>query len=248
MNSPMQRPIAPAAQPALELISLARLSPDRARQNLRALLLADPYYFGNITANSLKAVLNIERDTTFESIARVGYDPQLEQLHATLYVKQSRGYSSNLSAGGSDESVRFYVSCDGGATWQDQGLRAVRVFDVPGQKPLEYPVTLQISPANEFCMIENLARVRAILSWNSPPPAGAPHWTPLWGNVVDTLIQVDDFEVNSLSPQRTEAQTQLLALCLSSLTGGSVDCTNVYSGRARDHRYIPARFALQGCG
>ena len=243
MNSPMQRPLAPAAQPALELISLARLSPDLARHNLRALLLADPHHFGNITANSLKAVLNIQRDTTFESLARVGYDPQLEQLYATLYIKQSRGYSCNVSARGSEEYVRFYVTCDGGATWQDQGLRTVRVFDMPGQKPLEYPVTLQINPTNEFFPVENLARVRAILSWNSPPPAGTPHWTPLWGNVVDTEIEVDDFERNTLTPLRTEAQARLLALCCSSISDGAF----VSMIAARDRGSVAARLALQEC-
>ncbi len=243
MNSPMQRPTAPAAQPALELISLARLSPDLARQNLRALLLADPHYFGNITANSLKAVLNIQRDTTFESLARVGYDPQLERLYATLYIKQSRGYSGNVSATGSEEYIRFYVTCDGGATWQDQGLRTVRVFDTPGQKPLEYPVTLQISPTHEFFPIENLARVRAILSWNSPPPAGTPHWTPLWGNVVDTEIEVDDFERNTLTPLRTEAQARLLALCCSSIADGAFNPMIA----AGDLGPVDTRLALQDC-
>ncbi len=185
------RPIAPSTRPALELIALAKLSPEMARHNLRALLLANPNYFGNVTGSSFKAVLNIQQDTTYESIGCVGYNPQLEQLRATINIKRNSGYSGDICTGGSEEYVRFYLSSDGGATWQDQGLGAINVFDTPGPKPLGAAVTLQISPKEDFCFIQNLPRVRAILSWNSPPPAGAPDWTPVWGSVVESQIQIE---------------------------------------------------------
>jgi len=55
---------------------------------------------------------------------------------------------------------------------------------------LEYDVTLQINPARYFCFFENLPKVRAILSWNSPPPPNDPTFTPVWGNVVEERIQI----------------------------------------------------------
>ena len=191
MNPPLKQPVAPSTKPALELIALARLSPEVARQNLRALLLANPNYFGNVTGSSFKAVLNIHEDTTYESIGAIGYDPQLERLRAIINIKRSRGYSGDITTRGSEEYVRFYLSYDDGSTWYDQGSRAFKVFDSPGPKPLEFAVTLQITPRNKFCFVQHLARVRAILSWNSPPPAGAPNWTPVWGNVVESQIQID---------------------------------------------------------
>jgi hypothetical protein len=209
MSASPGTPIPPSPQPALELISLAKMSPEQARQNLRALLLANPNYFGNITGSSFKAVLNIEGNTDYESIGCVGYNPQLEQLRATINIKQTSGYSGGVCTSGSEEYVRFYLSYDGGSTWQDQGLRAVNVFDVPGPKPLDFAVNLPISPTEEFCFTQNLPTVRAILSWNTPPPPATPAWTPVWGNVVDARIQIEGFEIIILETLLADAKVQL---------------------------------------
>jgi len=185
------------------------MTPELARQNFHAVLLANPNFFGNIKESPFKPVLSIVGDTAYESIGCVGYNPQLEQLRATINIKQSGGYSGGLCSSGSEEYVRFYLSYDGGATWQDQGMKAVNVFDVPGPKPLEYAVSLQISPMEKFCFIQNLPMVRAILSWNYPPPAGSPNWPPVWGNVVDAQIQIEGFEIILLSSLLEEAKIQL---------------------------------------
>jgi hypothetical protein len=199
MNFSQVRTTVQSAQPALELISLARLTPERARHNLRTLLLANPNYFGKITGSSFKAVLKIQEDTTYESIGCVSYNPKFEQLQATVSINQSIGYSSAQLRYGSDEHVRFYLSYDGGSTWQDQGLRTVNVYDMRGRKPLEYRVSVGIGPAQTFCFMQNLPLVRAILSWNSPPLAEMPEWTPVWGNVVEAKIQIPDFRLIRLS-------------------------------------------------
>jgi hypothetical protein len=209
MNEKQGFPVAQATDAASESISLTKLSPELARQNFHALLLANPNYFGNLSESGLKAVLNIQGDTQYESIGCVGYNPQLEQLRATINIKQSSGYDGGLCAGGSEEYVRFYLSYDGGTTWVDQGMQAVNVFDVAGPKPLEYAVTLGISPKEEFCFFQNLPTVRAILSWNSPPPAASPNWVPVWGNVVDANIQIQGFEFILLDDLLTEAKVTL---------------------------------------
>jgi hypothetical protein len=185
MNSLEGISVAPSTQPALELISLARLSPEVARKNLRLLLLANPNHFGNLTESSFQAVLGIREDQSYESIGCIRYSRKLERLRASIKIKQDSGYSGNSRTNGSKEYVRFYLSYDGGTIWQDQGSLAIDVFDVPGPKPLEYAVTLPISPEEEFWLFQSLPKVRAILSWNSPPPAGAPDWTPVWGNVAN---------------------------------------------------------------
>ena len=193
MNLCQVRTTVQSAQPALELISLARLSPEHARHNLRTLLLTNPNYFGKITGSSFKAVLKIQEDTTYESLGCVGYNPRFEQLQATVGIHQNVGYSSAQCRYGSDEHVRFYLSYDGGSTWRDQGLRTVNVYDMRGRKPQEYRVSVGIGPAQTFCFMQNLPLVRAILSWNSPPPADSPNWAPVWGNVVEAQIEVPEF-------------------------------------------------------
>ena len=203
MNLCQVRTTVQSAQPALELISLARLTPEHARHNLRTLLLANPNYFGKITESSFKAVLKIQQDTTYESISCVSYNPQFEQLQATVSINQSLGYSSAQCRYGSDEHVRFYLSYDGGSAWQDQGLRTVNVYDMRCRKPLEYRVSVGIEPAQTFCFMQNPPLVRAILSWNSSPPPDMPEWTPVWGNVVEAPIQIPDFRFIRLSHSGT---------------------------------------------
>jgi hypothetical protein len=186
-------PTVATAQPALELISLARLSPEVACHTLRKLLLANPRYFGRITGSSFKAVLRIEEDTTYESLSGVSYDPILEQLEATITLNRSAGYSNAACEGGTFEYVRFYLSFDGGFSWRDQGLRSVEVFDVPGAAPAQHMLAVGIGPARTFCFMRKPPLMRAILSWNSPPPADAPDWKPVWGNLIETRIKIAEF-------------------------------------------------------
>jgi len=196
MNSPAVTSFAPSTRPALELIALAQLSPEQARQKLRALLLANPNYFGKVPSTSFIAVLKIQEDTTYECISRVGYDHQCEQLCAAIEIKQAFGYSSDALIDGSVEFVRFYLSYDGGSMWLDQGMRSVNAIDAHLPRPV-HEVRLQIISAEELASPKFLPKVRAILSWNSPPPAGAPNWTPVWGNVVESDIQIEDSQVDS---------------------------------------------------
>ncbi|MGA8085860.1 MAG: hypothetical protein WCA10_01050 [Terracidiphilus sp.] len=192
MNSPAVNPIAPSTHPALELIALAQLSPEEAGQRLRALLLANPKYFGNIPPTSFHAVLKIQEDTTYEGISCVAYDAQFEQLRATIDIKQTAGYSGVARINGSEEFVRFYVSYDGGAKWLDQGMRSVNVSDAIVPRPLACEVVLRIASFGKSGSRKPQPRIRAILSWNSPPPAGAPNWTPVWGNVVESDMEIKD--------------------------------------------------------
>ncbi len=80
MNKKPSKPSGAAAKKTADKISLAKLAPEIARKNMKALLLANPNYFG------------------------------------------------------SQEFVRFYLSYDNGATWQDQGLTNFTVYDVAGRR------------------------------------------------------------------------------------------------------------------
>lgn len=173
------------------------LAQREARQHFRTLLAINPNYFGNLADKAAQPVLPIQSNTFYEEIGCVGYHPQQAFLEAVLYVKQASGYNGTVCAGGSLEYVRFYLSFDHGATWQDQGLVSVRVWDVPegteGDKRLEYAVSLQVAPRRKFCRRNPLIQARAILSWNDPPPANQPGWVPVWGETQDATIQVEPY-------------------------------------------------------
>jgi hypothetical protein len=179
MNFPRVMLSASSPRPALELIALAQLSPSRARQRLRALLLTNPNYFEKIPPASLSAVLNIQEDTAYECISRLSYDLEPGRICAAIHVKQSTGYSSEMLFQGSKEFVRFYQSYDGGSKWQDLGMRFVTVADAHRSEPLGCEVTLAHTSANEPIPTGVRRKIRAILSWNSPPPVGEPSWKPV---------------------------------------------------------------------
>jgi hypothetical protein len=191
MHFPQQR-VAPSSQPALDLISLAMLAPATARHNLRSILMANPNHFGTLTEASLRTVLNIRGDTAYERLERVGYDPLLKRLNATICTKRMNGFSSEYGANSSEEYVRFFISRDGGSAWQDIGLRAVNLLDVTGPNPRSYTLSLPLKPAQELRFRQGPVHLRAILSWNAPPPVDSPNWTPIWGNVVTQEMPVRD--------------------------------------------------------
>src|SRR5271167_3215769 len=192
-------------------ISLTKLPPEQARGNFHMLLLANPNYFGNLKGSELDPVLLINGDTSFEEIGCVGFSDSLSRLEAVVSIKQDSGYGGGLCTSGSQEYVRFYLSFDGGTTWQDQGATAFNAHDISGPKPLEYSVAQPISVAEDFCFFENLPQVRAILSWNFEPPANTPDFIPVWGNVVNVTIQIPAFEFIILSGLLDKAKVQLPA-------------------------------------
>jgi hypothetical protein len=169
------------------------------RNNFRSLILKNPNYFGNIKNSPFKAVLSIKSNTTYEEIGCVGYQPQFKRLEAVVFTKKPYGYGGGICSQGSQEYVRFYLSYDHGATWEDQGLSAFTARDIPAEatdgKRLEYAVTKQIDPKRKFCFRDNVIHARAILSWNVAPPANSPNFVPIWGETHTTHIQVEPFKL-----------------------------------------------------
>ncbi len=167
----------------------------KERGQFRALLLANPNYFGTLKVSPFPPVLNIQANPTYEEICSVGFQPQFNRLEAVVHVKQPSGYGGGVCSSGTPEYVRFYISYNNGATWDDAGVTSFTAFDIPegtvGPKKLHYAVSLDINPPRKWCTVPNLARVRAILSWNDLPPAGSPDYIPVWGDIHNTTIQVE---------------------------------------------------------
>jgi hypothetical protein len=183
------------------------------RAKFRALVLANPNYFGNIEASPFPPVLNIQLNTIYERLGCVGFQPQFNRLDAVVYINQPIGYGGGVCSAGTPEYVRFYLSGDNGATWQDVGLTSFTAYDIPagtvGARRLEYAVTLQINPRKRFCFISNLYLVRAILSWNVPPPPNTPNFIPVWGNVHHTNIQIDPLRLFLVDEVLQQAEIKL---------------------------------------
>jgi hypothetical protein len=166
----------------------------KERTQFRALLAGNPNYFGNLPASPLPPVNPMQGNTTFEELGCVGFHPQSHRLDAVVYVKQPFGYGGDICSKGSQECVRFYLSYDNGATWVDLGTASFTAYDVPaattGERRLEYAVGVPCTPLEKLCVFSNVLRARAILSWDQCPPPNQPNWTPVWGEVHSTHIQV----------------------------------------------------------
>lgn len=194
------------------------------RTNFKTLLLTNPNYFGNLSNSAFTPIFPLSGNTHYEELGCVGYHPQQEQLEGVVYIYQPSGYGGGICGSGTTEYVRFYLSFDNGASWQDQGLTSFQSYDIPqgteGSKRLEYAVSLKVDPARTFCFFgAHLIKTRAILSWNNPPPANQPNWNPIWGNTREATIQVEPrriiFPLDALKAAKVkipEPLTELLAL------------------------------------
>ncbi len=169
---------------------------EKERSEFTSLLLQNPNYFGTFPDSSFKAVKKIVGNTKYEELTCLGFNPNLDMLEATVQVKLPYGYGGSLCAAGTTEYVRFYL--DYGDGWENAGLVAFNVHDLPpttdcaGQptKPLTYVVTLPIEPQRDYCGTPVLPKVRAILSWESEPPADTPDWPMVWGYRLDGHVQI----------------------------------------------------------
>ncbi len=162
------------------------------RSTFKVLQLSNPNYFGNLKDSKLKPVEQIAGNVFYEELKCVSYHPATQVLHAAISIKQGGGYSGGPCTNGSFEYVRFYVDYLRNGTWIDEGVVSTNVHDLSFQETLCYNVNLKIDPSKKACCDDDavLPRVRAILSWNSAPPANSPNWIPVWGNTMETNIQI----------------------------------------------------------
>jgi hypothetical protein len=136
-------------------------------------------------------------DTTFEELGCIGLDPTTRELVGVVDVKLSSGYSGGLCTAGSYEYVAFWVDWDDGAGWHYVGTTSVNVHDIsnmPGDG-LRYAVFLPFPdlvarrrPCQDGPVI---ARIRAVLSWQTPPSTTNPYSVPFWGNHQETSILLE---------------------------------------------------------
>ncbi|HEV8284485.1 MAG TPA: hypothetical protein VGQ09_09250 [Chitinophagaceae bacterium] len=162
------------------------------RKNFKILQLSNPNYFGNLKESKFTKVELIAANTFYEELKCVSYNPISQLLNAAILVKQASGYNGGPCTNGSFECVRFYVDYLRNGNWVDEGTASTNVHDLSFQEDLCYNVQLKLNPKKLACCddLAILPRIRAILSWNSCPPANSPNWTPVWGNTLETNIQI----------------------------------------------------------
>jgi hypothetical protein len=152
-------------------------------------------------------ILKTSADTSYEELTDVGLDYNKEQFVASVHVKKSSGYSGNLCGAGSYEYVAFWADWDNKCEWEYLGTASVNVHDL-GKIPeggLCYSATLpyNFQHRRKKCVTPNVVKVRAVLSWNTPPSVTNPNNLKTWGNLLDRYIQVksgEEIPVGTVKP------------------------------------------------
>ena len=173
------------------------------RLQFKQLTAVNPNYFGNITDEAMTTgyptVFPMSNKTKYEKLICVGLYPEDNLLEAIIEVKLPYGYKGSLCKTGSKEYVAFYIDYDDGNGFVSVGATVeVNVHDlsfVDGGH-LYYAVRKAFVPKEYLeCDSPQVVKVRAILSWEKLPTG--PGYTPVWGNVVDSWVQIKPEETDS---------------------------------------------------
>lgn len=168
-----------------------------------AKLTAMSSYFTSLginVADVLAALENTNGNTDYEQLGCIGLDEGTgspDALVGTLVIKLPTGYLGNPCTAGSKEYVAFWIDWGGG--WQWAGTPSVTVHDIAAipKGGLNYAVyqPVDLNSHRKPCGQGPVtAKVRAILSWDTPPPPGNPDYVPVWGNRLETIIFVNPGE------------------------------------------------------
>lgn len=142
----------------------------------------------------LEALQQTKGNVNYEELDCLGLDYNQEWLVATITIKRPVGYLGNLCQQGSKEYVAFWADWDNSCQWVYQGTTAIEVHDIPGipADGLHYTAVLKVNPDEyrQLCEKPQIARIRAVMSWNTPPSTTDPDDVPYWGNRLDTHVQL----------------------------------------------------------
>jgi len=145
-------------------------------------------------AKAVEALQATKGNVSYEELTCLGLDNNRDWLEATFVVKKPTGYSSDLCKGGSTEYVAFWVDWNDTCEWTYLKTVEVKVYDIDTipADGLHYaailPVNLEKYRAK--CTTPKIGRVRAVLSWNTPPSSTDPNKLPHWGNRLDAHVQI----------------------------------------------------------
>ena len=150
-----------------------------------------------LNVDAITDALSVEdADTTFEELTCVGLNTDSDLLGAVIHVKKGLGYSGNLCRSGSREFVAFWADWNNDGTYdQYLGTTSVVVHDLGATLPgagLYYSVMLPVTLGDHLkaCGSPQIVRIRAVLSWGTPPSVSDPDDLNFWGNRLDVVVQL----------------------------------------------------------
>lgn len=165
-----------------------------SRFQFKSLVAINPNYFGSYEKTEIKDLAPVvfpkKGDTRYEELECIGLYPETDELEAIFKVKRPYGFGGDLCSDGSKEYVSFYI--DYGSGFQSVGPAvSLNTHNIAAarRRPLCYAVKQSVDFKKKSCKKPYLVKLRAILSWNTPPTG--PNYTPTWGNSVDAWIQID---------------------------------------------------------
>lgn len=130
----------------------------------------------------------------YEELTCLGLDYNREWLEATVHIKRPSGYSGGPCSAGSKEYISFWADWDDTCGWTYLNTIEINVHDfsnIPADG-LHYAAILPVdlNAVRQGCSNPKIARVRAVLSWNSPPSTINPHLVPTYGNRLDSHVLI----------------------------------------------------------
>ncbi len=142
----------------------------------------------------LKSLESTSGDTTYEELECVGLDNNADQLVGTFRVKRPNGFSGGSCTAGSTEYVAYWADFGEKCTWSYLGTVEVNTHDYDklprGGLCYAAPLPVDLGKLRKSCDSPVIGRVRAVLSWGTPPSSTDPDALPYWGNRLDAQVQL----------------------------------------------------------
>lgn len=133
-------------------------------------------------------------DTSYEELFCVGLDNNTDQLAAAFQVKKTSGYLGLPCTAGSIEYVAFWADFGDTCMYEYLGTVQVRAHDFAelpdGGLCFAAVLPVDLSRYRRDCNSPAFGRIRAVLSWGTPPSTTDPDDVPHWGNRVDAHVQL----------------------------------------------------------
>lgn len=145
-------------------------------------------------AGALEALDKTKGNVSYEELDCLALDTNREWLVATFVVKKPSGYSGNLCSKGSLENIAFWADWHDTCEWSYLGTVQVSVHDISKIPAggLHYAALLKVKldADRRPCDKTRPSRIRAVLSWATPPSTTDPDAIPYWGNRLDAHVVI----------------------------------------------------------
>lgn len=175
---------------------LARASAQQGARTLSSFVAsAEVAQTAKIDLSKVLEILGSESgNTTYEELECVGLDNNAEQLVGTFRVKRSSGYSGGPCTAGSTEYVAYWADFGEDCRYTYLGTAEVNTHDFEklpkGGLCYAAPLPVNLGQFRHRCDTPVVGRVRAVLSWGTPPSTTDPDDVPYWGNRLDVHVQL----------------------------------------------------------